>query len=158
ENQKQSGVVFRYVEGIFDAMPLLAELVINRTADTISLSNGVDLEIRAASFRGLRGPTCVAVVAAEAAFFGGEGAVNADTEILNAVRPALATTGGPLIVISSPYAKRGEVWNTFKRHYGACGDPRILVAQGESRSFNPTLPQAVIDRAIERDPAAASSE
>jgi hypothetical protein len=158
ENQKQAGVVFRYVAGIFDAMQLLAELVVNRTADTISLSNGIDLEIRAASFRGLRGPTCVAVVADEAAFFGVEGAVNADTEILNAVRPALATTGGPLIVISSPYAKRGEVWNTFKRHYGASGDPRILVAQGESRSFNPTLPQAVIDRAIERDSAAASSE
>jgi len=35
------------------------------------------------------------------------------------------------------------------------GDQAILVAQGTSRDFNP---ESVIDRAIERDPAAASAE
>ena len=38
------------------------------------------------------------------------------------------------------------------------GDQAILVAQGTSRDFNPDLPQSVIDRALERDPAAASAE
>jgi hypothetical protein len=62
------------------------------------------------------------------------------------------------VVISSPYAQRGEVFETYTRHFGPDGDPMILVAQGASRDFNPSLPQAVIDRAMERDPAAASAE
>jgi hypothetical protein len=61
-------------------------------------------------------------------------------------------------VISSPYARRGAVWEAFERHYGANGDPRIVVAQGASRDFNPSLPQRVVDRAYEKDPIAASAE
>ena len=113
--------------------------------------------MRAASFRRLRGPTYIAVIADEAAFwYSDEFSSNADTEILNAVRPGLATTGGPLIIASSPYAKRGVLWETHRRHYGPDGDPLILVAQGTSRDFNPSLPQSVVDRALERDHAAAS--
>ena len=74
------------------------------------------------------------------------------------MRPGLATTGGPLFLISSPYARRGELWKTFKQHYGKEGDPLILVAKGSSREFNPTLRQSVVDRAMERDPAAAAAE
>jgi hypothetical protein len=158
ENTKQAAVAFGYACGIFDAVPLLRELVVNRTADTISLSNGIDLEVRAASFRGLRGPTCVAVIADEAGYWAVDDAVNADAAILAAVRPALSTTQGPLIVISSPYARRGEVWNTHRLHFGEKGDPRILVACAASRELNPSLPQSVIDRAYARDPVAAASE
>src|SRR5262249_1104395 len=38
------------------------------------------------------------------------------------------------------------------------GDPLVLVAQGASRTFNPSLPQSVVDRALERDHASASAE
>jgi hypothetical protein len=34
----------------------------------------------------------------------------------------------------------------------------ILVAQGTSRDFNPSLPQSVVDRALERDRASATAE
>src|SRR5207244_2358090 len=83
---------------------------------------------------------------------------NADVEIINAVRPGLSTTGGPLIIASSPYAKRGVLWETHRKHYGPNGDPLILVAQGASTTFNPSLPQSVVDRAVSRDHAAASAE
>jgi hypothetical protein len=157
-NQRQASVAFDYACGIFDALPMLAQLVTNRTADTLSLSNGIDLEVRASSFRGLRGVTAVAVLGDEVAFWNVDDAANPDTEILNAVRPALATTGGPLICISSPHARRGEMYATHKRHFGPAGDRLILVAQGASRDFNPSLPQAVVDRAFERDAAVASAE
>jgi hypothetical protein len=49
-------------------------------------------------------------------------------------------------------------YDTYKQHFGAAGDPRILVAQGASRDFNPSLPQSVVDRALERDAAAAAAE
>jgi hypothetical protein len=159
QNQRTAAVAFSYAAAIFESQPLLAGLVTNRTVDTLTLSTGVDLEIRPASFRGLRGVTAVAVIADEAAFWHtDETSANADTEILNAVRPALATTGGPLVVISSPYAKRGEVYGAYRRHFGPGGDPLILVAQGASRDFNPGLPQRVVDRAYERDAEVASAE
>jgi hypothetical protein len=40
---------------------VLSSLVVNRTADAIELSNGITVEVRAASFRRLCGVTCVAV-------------------------------------------------------------------------------------------------
>jgi hypothetical protein len=99
------------------------------------------------------------VVADESAFFySDEFSANTDSEILNAVRPGLSTTQGPLIVASSPYAKRGVLWETHRKHFGKNGDPRILVAQGGTRDFNPSLPQSVVDRALERDRAHATAE
>jgi hypothetical protein len=67
-------------------------------------------------------------------------------------------TAGPLIAISSPYARKGELWTTFKRDYGAQGNLRILVAHAGSRDMNPTLRQADIDREMARDPAAGLAE
>jgi hypothetical protein len=158
-DQRQAGIALNYAEAAFEASPILKQLIANRTADTLELTNGITIEVRAASFRRLRGPTYVAVIADEAAFwYSDEFSSNADTEILNAVRPGLATTGGPLIIVSSPYAKRGVLWETHRKHYGPDGDPLILVAQGTSRDFNPSLPQSVVDRALERDRAAASAE
>jgi hypothetical protein len=158
-DQRQARISLDYVTAAFEATPLLAQLIANRTADALELTNRIIVEVRAASFRRIRGVTAVAVIASEAAFWmDAESSVNPDTEILNAVRPALATTGGPLVLISSPYARRGELWNIYRQHHGPDGDPLILVAHGASRDLNPTLPQRVVDRALERDPAAARAE
>ena len=159
QNQKQGAVTFNYIAAIFNSTPLLAEMISGRTADSLSLSNGVSIEVRAASFRGLRGVTAVAVLADESCFWRtDETSRNADSEILDAVRPALATTGGPLILISSPYSRRGETWEIYKRHYGPQGDPLVIVAAGASRDFNPSLPQRVVDRAMEADAASGAAE
>jgi hypothetical protein len=158
-DQRQAKVVFDYCLGIIEASPMLQEMMTNKTLDTISLSNGVDLEIKTASAAGIRGITAVAIIADEAAHWVTDAeSANADTEILNAARPALATTGGPLIVISSPFARRGEFFDLFDKHYGPKGDPRILVAHGTSRDFNSSLPQSVVDRALARNPIAARAE
>lgn len=158
-DQRQASITLDYATAAFEQSPILTQLIASRTNDTLGLTNGIDIEVRSASFRRLRGPTYIAVIADEAAFWlSDEFSANADTEILNAVRPGLATTGGPLIIASSPYARRGVLFETYKRHYGPDGDPLILVAQGTSRDFNPSLPQSVVDRALERDRAAASAE
>jgi len=149
----------QYLDGIFSSVPALKALVTGQTSDTLSLSNGIDIECRPASFRTIRGATAVALIADEVAFWRSEETSrNPDKEILDAARPALATTGGPLIVISSPYAQRGELWTTFKRSYGPDGDPLIVVAKAPSRLMNVTLPQRVVDRAYERDPLSARAE
>jgi hypothetical protein len=155
---KAATIQRNYIEGCFDGSPMLSKLIVNRTADSLELSNGIVIEVRAASFRRLRGPTCVAVIASESAFWLDETSSNADIDILNAVRPTLATTGGPLILITTPYSRKGVVWDIYRRHYGAKGDPLVLVTTGTTRDFNPALPQKVIDRALERDPASAGAE
>jgi hypothetical protein len=158
-DQRQALITLAYASAAFEQSPILCQLIGGRTSDSLTLTNGVSIEVRAASFRRLRGPTYVAALADESAFwYSDEFSANADTEILNAVRPGLATTRGPLIVASSPYARRGVLFETFRRHYGPEGDPLILVARGTSREFNSSLPQSVVDRALERDHAAATAE
>jgi phage terminase large subunit-like protein len=158
-DQRQASIVLEYCAAAFQQSPILRQLVTRQSSDTIVLNNRINIEVRAASFRRLRGPTYVCVIADEAAFWhNDEISANPDTEILNAVRPGLATTGGPLIIASSPYARRGVLWDLYRRQFGPEGDRLLLVAQGETRTFNPTLPQSVIDRAMERDAASATAE
>ena len=158
-DQRVAKIILDYAEACFERSPILKQLIANRTADALELTNGITLEVRPASFRKLRGPTYIAVIADELAFWYVDAAyANPDVEILNAVEPGLATTGGPLILASSPHARRGALWDVFKRHYGAGGDPLILVAHGATRTLNPSLPQRVVDRALEKDRARATAE
>jgi len=164
-DRRQAGVILAYVVGLLERSPILKQLIVRKTSEEVELSTGITIEVRTASFRSLRGFTSIAVVADEIAIWYSDESANPDTEILAAVRPTLATTGGPLIAISSPYARKGAMWETYSKHFGPGGDPAILVAQGETLALNlerdeagrPKL-QSVVDRAFERDPADASAE
>jgi hypothetical protein len=157
-DQRQATIVLDYAAAAFEQSPILKQLIANRTSDTLELTNGISIEVRAASFRRLRGPTYIAVICDEAAFWHSDESANPDIEIVNAVRPGLATTGGPLIIASSPFARKGILWQAHKQHFGDDGDKLILVAQGDSRTFNPSLPAHVVKRAYERDAASAAAE
>ena len=87
-DQRQSRILLDYAEGAFLASPILKQLIDGRTSDTLSLTTGIDLEVR----------SCVVPQAArcdECRRAGGRGGVlalgrdraNPDVEILNAVRP-----------------------------------------------------------------------
>jgi hypothetical protein len=105
----QASQAFNFVSGIFSTAPNLKDLLESETADALSLATGIDITIRPASFRTIRGIAAVAVIADEIAFWRSDDSANPDTEILRALRPSLATTGGLLAAISSPHAKRGEL-------------------------------------------------
>lgn len=154
----QAQKCYQYLDGIFAGVPVLKKLVTGQTADIISLNTSVDIECRPASFRTIRGGTFVAIICDEIAFWRSESTANPDVEILNAARPSLATTGGMIVAITSPYAQRGEAHRTFKRDFGSKGDPSILVAKAPSRVMDPTLSQKVVDRAYERDASSAAAE
>ena len=83
----QAAQAFNFVSGIFATAPNLKDLLENETADTISLASGVDITIRPASFRTIRGITAVAAIADEIAFWRSDDCANPDTEILRALRP-----------------------------------------------------------------------
>ena len=121
-DQRVAKVILDYCQAAFEGSPILKQLIVSRTHDAIELSNGISIEVRPVSFRKLRGPTYVAVICDELAFwYTDSGYANPDTEVLAAVRPGLLTTRGPLILASSAYAKRGELWDTFRKYYGPDG-------------------------------------
>ena len=68
-SQEQSAIILSYVKGILRESPILAQLIVRETAEQIELANRVTLNVRAASFRRLRGQTCVGAVFDEIAFF-----------------------------------------------------------------------------------------
>ena len=159
-SQAQAKLLFGYVAGIIDDSPVLAQMVTNRTADSIKLDNGIEVMVRPASFRKLRGLTICALVVDEVAWLFNEadGSRNSDEEILHAAIPALATTGGPLVMISSPYRKTGVLWDYFNRYFGNDSDPDVLVFRGASLDLNPTLSPRIVERALAKDFEAARAE
>jgi hypothetical protein len=157
--ERQAGVAHRYAEAIVDHVPLLQGLVENRTANALSLRRSIDLETQPANWRFSRGFTAVAITLDECAFFfSNDDAANSDTELVIALKPSLSTTGGPMLLTSSPSNMEGVVYRLWKRHHGAQGDPRCLVVQADSRTLNPSLRQDVVDRAYDDDPVAAEAE
>jgi hypothetical protein len=59
-DQRISKIILNYIFGILQKGALLRSLIVNRTAETIELKNGVSIEVRPANYKTLRGPTYVA--------------------------------------------------------------------------------------------------
>jgi hypothetical protein len=148
---------FSYIRGFLDSSPILRNSIVRETTDTIDLENGMRVATypcRPASVRGLRARI---IVADELAFFRSSEGFAVDVEMLRAARPCLATTGGRLVVISSPYGQSGALWELRRRHFGRDDSP-VLVWQSDAPTMNPTLPADYLERMREDDPEAYRSE
>ena len=158
-NRDQARSIFRFISGLLKATPLLAGMVQDENTETIILSNQVHIEIATASFRTTRGYSYAAVLADEIAFWrSDETSANPDTEILRALRPGMANIPGSILLLaSSPYAKRGALYQTFRRNYGK-DDARVLVWKAATSEMNPSIDPAIIAEAYEEDPEAARAE
>ena len=109
-DRRQARTVFRYINGFIDGVPMLSKLVVNRTKEAIELANSVVIEVHTASFRAVRGYTMVGCIADEIAFWRtDDGSTNPDVEVINGLRPGMATdTRSAAARISSPYASAGR--------------------------------------------------
>jgi hypothetical protein len=114
--------VFRYIVGMIEAVPMLQALVVRQTANAIELRGNVVIEVHTCSYRTTRGYSFAAVIADECAFWRDETSATPDVEVLNALRPGLATIPGSLLVaISSPYSRRGPLWTAYRKHFAQDG-------------------------------------
>jgi len=155
-DRKQAGELFQRIKHTF-TLPFFRHLVERETQDELWLKNGIVIAVKTADFRSIRGLTIVAALLDEAAFFRVEGR-NPFQELLTALRPGMATIPDSLlIVVSSPYMKAGPLWATYQKCYGK-NDPHVLVVQGSTEVFNPTLDKDFIRRQIEADPEAGKAE
>lgn len=150
---------FNFVVGAIEASPALRGLIESKTADTLTLSTGIDISVRTASFRGIRGITAIGIICDETSFWrSDEVSANPDVESIRAAQPALLVTGGPLVSISSPYSRRGFQWAAYNKNFGPEGNPRILVAQAATHVMNPSADMAWIQEQYDEDPASAAAE
>lgn len=156
-SKDQAKMVFSYALGFLSSSPVLAGEITDTTADEIRLRNGVVIAIHAASFRTVRGRTILAAICDEVSFWRDDTSANPDMEVYRAVLPALATTGGMLIGISTGYRKLGLLYQKHRDHFGI-DDPNVLVVAGATEQFNPSLDKKVIEASRQADPEAAEAE
>ena len=65
--------------------------------------------------------------------------------------------GSLLAVVSSPYARRGVLWDAWQRRHGK-PDSDVLLIQGATLDLNPSFDRRAIARAFDDDPASAAAE
>ena len=156
--RKQSAITFRYIVGLFKSVPALAALIVAETRDSLELSNGVVIEVLTASIAAPRGRAYALVIVEEAAFLPTDTSANPDVELLRAVRPALARVPGSLlVVVSSPYARKGIIWSAWQKYHDQ-PDGDVLLVQASTQELNPTFDARAIAKAYEEDPASAAAE
>jgi hypothetical protein len=153
-DRRQARIIIGYIRGLLMGVAMLRALVEREAAEFFDLNNGVTIEVQTASFRSVRGFAVVAALLDELAFWPTDDAAEPDFEIINALRPGMASIpGAMLLCASSPYARRGALWDAHRRHYGKDGDS-VLVWRASTRTMNPTITQSVVDAAMERDASA----
>lgn len=156
-SRAQAGVAFGYVLAFLESSPILRKQVEAVTVDEVRLKGNIVIGVHAGSYRTLRGKSLLAVVGDETSFWRDESSAQPDVEIFRACAPALAATNGLWVGISTGYRKIGLLFQKWKDHYGQDSDD-VLVVQGASEQFNPTLNAATVARAKAADPEAADSE
>lgn len=157
-SKEQADEVMQYCAGAFEQSVALRSLVENRTTTELSLRSRIDIQVRALSFRNLRGPTSIGVICDEEAFWRSDESTTPDVEVVRALRPSLATTKGPLIRISSTYARKGEFFHAFNRDFGPDGRENRLVALGTTEQLNPTIDLEFLADERAADPVSFGAE
>ena len=156
-DKAQAGIIKGYISGIFHGVTCLRGLVAKETQETLELKSGVNIAVKTASFRSVRGYTVLCAILEEIAFWRSEESANPDKAILEAIRPALATVPDSLLLgISTPYSRAGVLFDMFRNYYGQTGGP--LIWKAPTKTMNPTIDKRLIENAIKEDPQAASAE
>jgi hypothetical protein len=156
-SQAQARTVFGYCLGFIQQSPVLRQELVEITRNEIRLRSGIVIAIHSNSFRSIRGRTILCCIFDEVAFWRDETSATPDQEVYRAVLPALATTNGMLIGISTPYRRVGLLAQKYKDHFGH-DDDDVLFVKGTHKLFNQTLSEATIAAQRQADPVGAISE
>ena len=151
--------LFRAFSAPFERIPMLALEIAGqqRTADSLGLRNGMIGAAYPCRPSALRGPRARFAGADELAHMRTSDGNPIDLEMLRALRPTLATTGGKLVIMSSPYGQAGALWELHRLHFGR-EDSATLVWVASAPAMNPTLPADYLQRMEQDDPEAYRSE
>jgi hypothetical protein len=156
--QRQARVLLQYVFGFLHSVPMLERMIVRETEDTVELVNKIIIEVRSPNPSHVRGSTIVTALVDECAFLPQETSAQPDTELLNAIRPAMSTVPTSLLICSStPHSQRGELHKAYQAHFGNDESP-VAFFNASSLVANPALDPRVVDQAYGDDPLVAASE
>jgi hypothetical protein len=157
-DRDQAQVIFQYVRALLTETPMLRKLIEKELADELILKNRVTIGIYTSSYRAVRGRTLAAALCDEICFWRDDTSRDPASAVLQALRPALSTIPGSLLLCaSSVYARSGVAYETFARHWGREAS-NVLVWKASTLEMNPTFRREVIEAARDADPASAASE
>ena len=138
-DRRQGRVIMRYCTGLLKSVPMLAQLIEAETRESVSLRNRIVIEVHTASFRSTRGYSIVCALVDEIAYLPtDEASSEPDIEILNAIRPGMATVPGAM--------RCAPRRRTRARARVAGTDP----------DMNATVPQSYVDAHLAEDPERAA--
>ncbi|MDN5941269.1 MAG: hypothetical protein L0H94_05235 [Nitrospira sp.] len=150
-------VLLRYARMPFETLDNFKGEVVRSTADLMELRNGVFLCAYPNNSEAMRGLEAEFVVIDELAFFVTSDGRPNDREMLRVARGRVANSGGKVVIISSPYAQNGCLYDLHRKHYGQ-EDSSTLVWQASAFLMNPTLSTNYLARMEADDPEAYRSE
>lgn len=158
-DRKQARITFSYVIGLLRADPKLEALIVRESRESVDLCHDVTIEVITASRAAPRGRSYALAIIEEAAFLPQEDSANPDIELVRAVRPALARVPGSLLaVVSSPYARRGILYEAWRRREEKKTRDDVVFVQASTLELNPLFDIEAIGKAREEDPIAAATE
>lgn len=157
-DREQAKVIRRYVGGILEN-PMFKPRVEGETADSIEIAGDVVIEVATCSYRTVRGRSVCVALLDEVAFWRSESTANPDREVWRGIRGSMASFGSDSVAIigSSPYARKGILWDGHRRYFGK-PDARNIVWQAGTKMMNPTISDEFLREEFEADPVAAEAE
>ncbi len=162
----QAAECYRYICELIDTVPELRAMVRGRSIKLgmlrLDLDNRIQIVVKPADKRRVRGRTVLAVVASEIAFWwDDETNANPATEVLRTLRPSrLGVPGALLLAVSSPYARKGVLWEAHQAHWGK-DDDRVLIWKASTMDMRPdTSPEFLtfLEEELRADPVAFDAE
>jgi hypothetical protein len=156
-DRRQAQLAFSYARGLVMQSAILRDELVRETSDSLEFKHSTKLEVLTGNFRAVRGYSTCLAICDEAAFLMDSEGRNSDEELARALRPALATLNGSMVVISSPHRRRGILFDAYEKFFAHDTEPCLYV-QASSTTLNPTLNQASIERAIANDPEGGKAE
>ena len=158
-DRAQARVILRFIIGLLQA-PLLKQRVKRITASSIELQGNVIIEIATCDHRSLRGYTTVAAICDEACFYSSIDGASSAEQVFAALKPSMLTIPNSLLlVISSPWARTGAVFELFDKWFGVENEnEHTLIWKSSTLEMNPSIDPAEIAHEYELDPISASAE
>jgi hypothetical protein len=152
----QAGIAFRFIRDYICASPVLNKKVTKIRKSEIDLDNGITIRCCPCSQISIRGFRVVAAILDEIGFWRNEiTAANPAEDVLNALRPAMATfPNHKLIKISTPYRKDGVLWRDYQQRE----ELDFLVWQISTAEMNPTISLDFLYKETQRDPGSFRRE
>ncbi len=142
--KRQAKIAFRFLRNFLLDSPLLKKYVLKIHKDEIELSNGVIIACWPCNLVTVRGSSVICAILDEVAFWQHEEtSANPEAEVLDALRPSMATLSNTkLIKISTPFRKEGLLWDEYQRR----NELGHFVWQLSSAEMNPSISAAFLEK------------